>query len=109
MENIKMWYHPKYYKELRTRNKLDQVISKQQATASSERSPGLGLRSYPLSGNGGKLDSLQTLADKAKAPSHKLQATSNKQQATESQASSSKPQAPSNKPQASSRKQQAAR
>jgi hypothetical protein len=32
--NIKMEFkHPKYYKELRTRNKLDQVISKQQATA----------------------------------------------------------------------------
>ena len=39
-----MWRHPKYYKELRKlRNKLDQVISKQQATASSERSPGPGL------------------------------------------------------------------
>jgi hypothetical protein len=84
--------HPKYYKELRKRNKSDQVISKQQATASSERSPGLGLRSYPLSGNGGKLDSLQTLADKAKAPSSKPQA------------SSLRPEASSNKPQASSHK-----
>ena len=38
--------HPKYYKELRKlRNNLDQVISKQQATASSERSPGPGLKS----------------------------------------------------------------
>ena len=37
--------HPKYYKELRKlRNNLDQVISKQQATASSERSPGPGLK-----------------------------------------------------------------
>ena len=37
--------HPKYYKELRKlRNKLDQVISKQQATASGERSPGPGLK-----------------------------------------------------------------
>ena len=37
--------HPKYYKELRKlRNKLDQVISKQQATASSERAPGPGLK-----------------------------------------------------------------
>ena len=36
--------HPKYYKELRSiRNKLDQVISKQQATASSTRAPGPGL------------------------------------------------------------------
>ena len=33
--------HPKYYKELRSiRNKLDQAISKQQATAQLERSPG---------------------------------------------------------------------
>ena len=46
MDNTKMvFYHPKYYKELRKRNKLDQVISKQQATASSERSPGPGLKS----------------------------------------------------------------
>ena len=27
--NIKMWYHPKYYKELRKRNKSDQAISSQ--------------------------------------------------------------------------------
>ena len=39
-----MWRHPKYYKELRKRNKSDQVISKQQATASGERSPGPGLK-----------------------------------------------------------------
>ena len=53
-----MWRHPKYYKELRKlRNKAaripptssgqaasDQVISKQQATASGERSPGPGLK-----------------------------------------------------------------
>jgi hypothetical protein len=36
--------HPNYYKELRKRNKLDQVISKQQATASSTRAPGPGLK-----------------------------------------------------------------
>jgi len=52
-----MWRHPKYYKELRKlRNNLDQVISKQQATASSERSPDPGLKSQ--------------------APSDKLQASS---------------------------------
>ena len=27
MVNIDMWRHPKYYKELRKRNKLDQAIS----------------------------------------------------------------------------------
>ena len=75
--------HPKYYKELRKlRNNLDQVISKQQATASSTRSPGPGL---------------------------KPQAASDKHQATSSQTSSDKHQASSNKHQASSRKRQAAR
>jgi hypothetical protein len=73
--------HPKYYKELRKlRNKLDQAISKQQATASSTRSPGPGL---------------------------KPQASSDKQQATNPQAASNKHQAPSGKRQASSRKRQA--
>ena len=74
--------HPNYYKELRKRNKLDQVISKQQATASSTRAPDPGL---------------------------KPQASSDKPQATKIQAASDKRQAPSNKHQASSRKQQAAR
>ena len=51
MVNIKMEFkHPKYYKELRKlRNNLDQVISKQQATASSERSPGPGLKQQATS------------------------------------------------------------
>ena len=34
--------HPKYYKELRERNKLDQAISNAEATAGSERAPGPG-------------------------------------------------------------------
>ena len=57
---------PKYYKELRKRNKSDQVISKQQATASSTRAPDPGL---------------------------KPQASSDKPQATKSQAASDKHQA----------------
>ena len=45
MVNIKMvFYHPKYYKELRKRNKLDQAISKEPATAGNQRSPGPGLK-----------------------------------------------------------------
>ena len=45
MENIKMWHHPKYYKELRKRNKLDQVISHSAPTgANSRRAPGPGLK-----------------------------------------------------------------
>ena len=39
-----MWRHPKYYKELRKRNKLDQVISKEPATAGNQRAPGPGLK-----------------------------------------------------------------
>ena len=34
--------HPKYYKELRERNKSDQAISKEPATAGNQRSPGPG-------------------------------------------------------------------
>ena len=36
--------HPKYYTELRKRNKLDQAISKEPATAGNQRSPGPGLK-----------------------------------------------------------------
>ena len=93
--NMFEFKHPKYYIELRKRNRAgsidramlpdsqsDQVISKQQATASSTRAPG---------------------------PGHKQQASSAKQQATSSQTSSDKHQAPSSKLQATSRKRQAAR
>ena len=46
--------HPKYYKELRERNKSDQAISDGSATAHAQRAPDPGL--------------------KPQAPSHKLQA-----------------------------------
>ena len=36
--------HPKYYTELRKRNKSDQAISKEPATAGNQRSPGPGLK-----------------------------------------------------------------
>jgi len=69
-----MWHHPKYYKELRKRNKSDQVISScSGSTESAQRAPGPGL---------------------------KQQATSNKRQAPSSE--KNKPQAPSPKQQASS-------
>ena len=64
--------HPKYYTELRKRNKSDQAISTSDSTeCSDKRAPGQG---------------------------HKPQATSFKRQAPE--ASSDKPQAPSHKRQA---------
>ena len=76
-----MWRHPKYYKELRKRNKAaqvnahsvsisDQAISKEPATAGNQRSPGPGLKQQ------GSGSSNKQQADKA--------------QATETQASSSK-------------------
>ena len=44
MVNTRMFVfkHPKYYTELRLRNKSDQVISNAEATAASERAPGQG-------------------------------------------------------------------
>ena len=70
--------HPKYYKELRKRNKSDQAISYDDSTESQGVRPGPGL---------------------------KQQATSNKRQAPSSE--KNKPQAPSPKQQASSWKPQA--
>jgi len=63
--------HPKYYKELRERNKSDQVISGANATAKVERAPGPG--------------------HKPQAPSSKRQASSAKP--IKQQATSFKPQA----------------
>ena len=74
--------HPKYYKELRSRNKLDQAISKEPSTDGNQRLPGPGLKQ-------------QAASDKLQAPSE----SSNKPQASspKQQASSSKPQATSSK------------
>ncbi len=55
--------HPKYYKELRKRNKSDQAISDEASTEATSVRPG---------------------------PGHKQQTSSNKQQAGEAQASSYK-------------------
>jgi hypothetical protein len=66
-----MFRHPKYYKELRKRNKSDRVISGAEATAEVERAPGQGL----------------------KVSSTKLQASSTKHQAFEPTRSIAKRQA----------------
>ena len=63
-----MFRHPKYYKELRKRNKSDQVISKEPATAGNQRAPGPGLKQ-------------QATSRKPQAPSDKHQAPSSKPQA----------------------------
>jgi len=95
--NIKMFRHPKYYKELRKRNKelsevqpcdreatlssdSDQIISPRVATASARRASGPGLK---LQAAGVKLSNqpVQASSDKRQAPGSKLQASSHKLQA----------------------------
>ena len=66
--NIDMWRHPKYYKELRKRNKSDQAISEPSSTEQVERAPGPGLKR-------------QATSRKPQAPSDKHQAPSDKPQA----------------------------
>ena len=78
--------HPKYYTELRKRNKSDQVISKSSHDGESERAPGPGLTIKT-----------QATSSKPEAASGKQQARSLKPQALEG--ASDKQQALSNKPQ----------
>ena len=83
-----MWRHPKYYKELRKRNKLDQAISYEHSTESEGVRPGPGPKPrYTPTGILLGVD----LGDKPQASSAKLK---------ETQASSGKRQAPSSKHQA---------
>ena len=94
IQNIKMVFrHPKYYKELRARNKSDQAISDECATAPRERSPGPGPKrqatSYKLPGPRPISNGNKGLIHKPQAASNKLQASSNKPQAS-GQASSNK-------------------
>ena len=44
-----MWRHPKYYKELRKRNKSDQAISLKAHDGECERAPGQGLKQQAAS------------------------------------------------------------
>ena len=57
--------HPKYYTELRKRNKSDQAISPEAHDGERERAPGQGLKP-------------QAASDKQQAASHKRQASSSK-------------------------------
>ena len=57
--------HPKYYTELRKRNKLDQAISPEAHDGERGRAPGPGLKP-------------QAASDKQQAASHKRQASSSK-------------------------------
>ena len=63
-ENIEMFRHPNYYKELRKlRNKLDQAISETKPTGDGERATGPGPKS-------------QAASDKLQAQNNKPQASS---------------------------------
>ena len=57
-----VFYHPKYYKELRKRNKSDQAISPEAHDGERERAPGPGLKR-------------QAASAKPQASSNKLQAS----------------------------------
>ena len=97
--NIDMWKHPKYYKELRKRNKLaesrqpvvggqqqsDQAISlRESETSAGERAPGQGLKlqasSAKLQASSAKLTKQQAASVKPRGTSIKLQAASDKLQ-----------------------------
>jgi len=88
--------HPKYYKELRRRNKLDQAISEATGTPTQQSvRPGPGLK-------------LQAAThDLAEATGRKQQASSTKHQATSKPEPSSGSEISSSKLQASSYKRQA--
>ena len=59
--------HPKYYKELRSRNKLDQAISlRESETSAGERSPGPGLKQQATSNE--ELEGLKKYVREKKKP-----------------------------------------
>ena len=68
-----MFRHPKYYKELRKRNKSDQAISLRAHDGERERATGPGLKRQATSS--------QASSNKPQAPSNKRQAPSRKRQA----------------------------
>jgi hypothetical protein len=78
--------HPKYYTELRKRNKSDQAISLRAHDGECERAPGSGLKPQassskpqakpePSSGSQGASHKPQAPSSKVQAPSHKRQAS----------------------------------
>ena len=65
--------HPKYYKELRARNKSDQAISDGSATAHAQRAPGPGLKQRDS-----QVVNQVKLSSQSQASSSKHQASSRK-------------------------------
>ena len=80
MENTNMtWYHPKYYKELRKRNKSDQAISLKAHDGECERAPDPGHKQRDS-----QVVNQVKLSSQSQASSGKHQATSAKHQAPSS-------------------------
>ncbi len=62
-----MWHHPKYYKELRKRNKSGQAISESKTVDIGDSvRPGQGLKQQASS------PKLEAASDKQQAPGNKL-------------------------------------
>jgi sortase (surface protein transpeptidase) len=86
MVNINMTHefkHPKYYKELRKRNKSDQVISDEASTEATSVHPGPGLN-HQASSTSAKLQapSIKLSNQPVQSPSDKHPSQSNKRQAS---------------------------
>ena len=79
--------HPKFYKELRTRNKLDQAISDEASTEATSVRPGPGLKQRDS-----QVVNQVELSSQSQASSSKHQASS-KPEPVQVQASSAKRQA----------------
>ena len=76
--------HPKYYKELRKRNKLDQAISDEASTEATSVRPGPGLSGKQQAASDSQVVNQVKLSSQSQATSKgKLQATSSKRQASE--------------------------
>ena len=97
-----MFRHPKYYKELRKRNKSDQAISDEASTEATSVRPGQGLSGKQQAASDSQVVNQVKLSSQSQAPSDKPQAPSESN--NKLQASSPKHKASSSKPQASSSK-----
>ena len=65
-----MWHHPKYYKELRKRNKSDQAISSgSEGSALPQRAPGPGLKQQAIEETVPHNDIEEAASAKPQAPS----------------------------------------
>ena len=68
-----MWHHPKYYKELRKRNKSDQAISSQKTVDVGDSvRPGPGLKQQAIDETVPHCDVEEATSSKRQASSSKL-------------------------------------